>query len=100
MRKKIFVPIAALVVILIVAFTAFNKFTIKNQVTSTLLNENIEALTQGEVKDRYFVHHSKYYDPITNLVTNKCYAFCYKGPNGPCSSSHSHTPSECCSIQC
>ena len=104
MRKRVFVPIAAFCVIAIAAIMAFELFSIKSKSVTTLLDENIEALTQGETQGEgqngYFVHHAKYYNPVTNLETNKCYAFCYGGPNGPCPSSHSHSASYCCTYNC
>ena len=65
-----------------------------------LLIENIEALSVDEDGYGYFVHHGKYYDPVTNLETDKCIAFCYYGPNGPCSSAHQHGAKNCCTEPC
>ena len=100
MKKRVFVPIAAFCVIVIAAIMAFELFAVKNKSVTTLLDENIEALTQGEGQNEYFVHHAKYYDPLTGFETSKCYAFSYSGPNGPCSVSHSHSVSYCCTYNC
>lgn len=100
MRKKVMISVAALCVIAIAVITVFELFATKSEPVAMLLDENIVALTQGEGQDGYFVHHAKYYDPVTNLETGKCYAFSYRGPNGPCASSHSHSASFCCTYNC
>lgn len=100
MRKRVMISVAALCVIAFAVITVFELFAKKSKPVTMLLDENIVALTQGEGQNGYFVHHAKYYDPVTNLETSKCYAFCYSGPGGPCLSPHSHSASYCCTYNC
>ena len=87
-------------VVALTAFAGYRCFSPKTQVADLLLLENVEALTSGEENYGYFVHHTKYYNPITNLETNKCTAFSYFGPDGKCASPHNHAATECCSMGC
>lgn len=62
---------------------------------------NVEALAQNDNQSNgYHVHHFTYYNPVTNIETDKCYATSYMGPNGKCASSHNHGAMKCCSVPC
>lgn len=68
---------------------------------SEIILANVEALTREEnEKKGYFVHHFPYINPVTNLITDKCIATSYQGPNGPCTSSHKHNADTCCHNPC
>ncbi|MCL6748552.1 hypothetical protein DEM91_07925 [Prevotella sp. TCVGH] len=100
MRKKIFLLVFTLVVVTLTAFTGYKTFYSKVQIADLMLVENIEALSRGEEHSGYFVHHMKYYNPVTNLETDKCTAFSYYGPNGACLGPHDHGATTCCSVNC
>lgn len=106
MKRKILMSVSALALVVLAVFTSYKTLGLKTTTADLMLNENIEALTAGD-KDNddnnnngYFVHHGKYYDPVTNLETKKCIAYSYYGPNGRCSMAHSHGASDCCSVNC
>lgn len=103
MRKKILMSVPVLALIALAAFTSYKTLGLKTTTADLMLDENIEALADSE-KDNgnngFFVHHGKYYDPVTNLETKKCIAYSYYGPNGRCSMAHSHGAEYCCSVNC
>ena len=62
---------------------------------------NVEALAQKEGGNNgYHVHHFTYFDPVTHIKTDKCYATSYSGPNGSCTLPHNHGAQNCCSAPC
>ena len=64
-----------------------------------LLLQNVEALTDGdEVVKQYINHHAPYYDPVTQLKTKKCYAFCYETPYHGSLICHKHGATKCCRV--
>lgn len=67
---------------------------------SFMLDENVEALSRGEGVTTYTVMHSKYYDPVTNLLTPKCTAFSYENANDRCTLPHNHGATYCCTVNC
>ena len=100
MKRKLKLALASVCVVA-AGFGGMKAYNAANQSeTDLLLAENVEALTHGETKEGYHVHHMKYFNPVTNLDTGKCTAFSYYGPNGPCSSPHDHNPKACCSVKC
>jgi hypothetical protein len=100
MKKKILLSVFAFAVVVLAVFASYKTLNANAAVADLMLDENIEALTAREENFGYFVHHLKYYDPVTNLDTGKCTAFSYNGPNGPCHFSHNHGATNCCSSGC
>ena len=64
--------------------------------SDALLAENVEALSSSENKIGFFVFHTTYFNPTTNLATDKCTSFSYPGPGGTCVLSHDHGAIKCC----
>lgn len=101
MKKKVLLILPCIAAVAIATFVGKKTFESNAFEGKGLFLQNVEALTAGEDENYgYFVHHGKYYDPVTNLETKKCIAYSYYGPNGRCSMAHSHGASDCCSVNC
>ena len=74
MKKKIFISTFAIAAMALTAFTGYKTFGPKQSMSDLLLDENIEALTQGELKYGYIVK------VVTNPLSDKKQITCL--PNG------------------
>ena len=86
MKKKIFIFTFAIAAMALTAFTGYKTFGPKQSTSDLLLDENIEALTQGEIGGYY----KKEQHPCLKPCEYKQSVTCKLGGNEECS------PSDCC----
>ena len=86
MKKKVIISTFAIATMALTAFTGYKTFGPKKSTSDLLLDENIEALTQGEIGGYYKKELHKCLKPceFKQSVT------CISGGNEECS------PSDCC----